>query len=293
LGLPALLARLRQYLSSKGLNNFLLILEHEWDYPSIDVTDKVGATSCWLDPFRGRSRDYLTQRQIQPGMMRFLDAARDFNAGRTATTYIENHDHESFCLNAGSRDDWWRMQPYAIALLTAAGAPLIHNGQEFAELYPMPESDNNAPADSVDPAVKRVVARPLRWERINDGPGQSMSRLYTQLFALRSGHPGLTSPNFHPRFWDESFTQPDSNGFGINEAQQTVVFHRWGNADDGRLEKFLIVLNFSTFPQTVSLSFPEDFGWTDLLSGWQPPVRNNWLTFEVGPNWGHVFYKKY
>ena len=72
-----------------------------------------------------------------------------------------------------------------------------------------------------------------------------------------------------------------------------MVFHRWGPADDGRLEKFYVVLNFSPWPQTVAASFPEDDGWVDLLSGWQPPVANHWLQFQVGSNWGHVFYKKY
>lgn len=117
--------------------------------------------------------------------------------------------------------------------------------------------------------------------------------LYRRLTELRRTHLGLTSPNFHPRGWNESNTQPDADGFGINQAQQTVVFHRWGNAADGRLERFYVVLNFSESPQTVSLSFPENGGWTDLLSGWQPPVANNWLTFQVGGSWGHVFYKKY
>ena len=104
---------------------------------------------------------------------------------------------------------------------------------------------------------------------------------------------GLASPNFHPRAWDESNNQPDSDGFGINKAQQTVAYHRWGFADDGRLEKFYVVLNFSSWPQPVAISFPEDNGWVDLLSGWQPPVQNNWLHFQVGSNWGHIFYKKY
>lgn len=293
LGLPPLLANLRQHLNAKGLTNFPLILEHAWDYTSIDVVNKVGATSCWLDPFRGESRSYLTQRQIQPGMMRFLDAARDFATGHTATTYIENHDHESFMLNAGSRDQWWRTQPYAIALLTAAGAPMLHNGQEFAELYPMPEDDSGAPANSLDPAVKRVVPRPLRWPELNDAFGTPMFSLFQKLLALRFAHPGLLSPNFYPSDWDESWTEPNPFGFGINTGPQTVVFHRWGNNTQGRLEKFFVVLNFSQYPQMVSLSFPENDGWTDLLSGWQPTVQNNWLTFQVGSNWGHVFYKEY
>jgi hypothetical protein len=293
LGLPALLARLRGYLDQHGRGNFPLILEHAWDYTSIDVVNTVGATSCWLDPVRGLSRQYLMQRQIQPGIMRLLDAARDFAPSRTAVTYLENHDHESIKLNAGSREEWVRVRPYAIALLTAAGAPMLHNGQEFAELYPMPENDGGAPGDPPDPAIKRVVPRPLRWERVEDGPGAATLTLYQRLIALRHRHAGLISPNFHPRGWDESWTEPDADGFGINAARQTVVFHRWGPADDGRLEKFYVVLNFSPGPQNVAISFPEDDGWVDLLSGWQPTVQNHWLNFQVDSNWGHVFYKKY
>jgi len=150
-------------LISTGARNFPLILEHAWDYTSIDVGEH-----GWRDQLLARSsarslRQYLTQRQIQPGIMRLLDAARDFAASRTAVTYLENHDHESIMLNAGSREEWVRVRPYAIALLTAAGAPMLHNGQEFAELYPMPENDGGAPADLPDPAQKRVVPRPLRW----------------------------------------------------------------------------------------------------------------------------------
>ena len=75
-------------------------------------------------------------------------------------------------------------------------------------------------------------------------------------------------------------------------ARQLVVYHRWGPAADGRLERFIIVLNFSQQTQPVDVSFPDDDGWIDLLSGWQPPVTNHRLDFEVGSNWGHVFYKK-
>lgn len=293
-GLQGLASRLREWLDGRGLKNFPLIIEHEWDYPSIDVVNRLDLTSCWLDPFRGRSREYLSSRQIRPGMMRFLDSARDFNSGRTPLTYIENHDHESLALNAGSRDEWWRMQPYAIALLTASGAPQIHNGQEFAEMYRMPHNDDlPAPRGTTDPALRRIVPRPLHWGHVNDGPGSSLLSLYRRLIDIRKKHPGLTSPNFHPRSWDESWSLPNADGFGIDVGRQVVVYHRWGNAADGRLEKFYVVLNFSQSPQWVDMSFPEDGGWIDLLSGWNPPVNNNRLHTEVGSNWGHIFYKKY
>jgi pullulanase len=293
-GLPMLIKRLRRWLDAQGKRQFPLILEHEWDYPSIDVVNKVGATSCWLDPFRGRTREYLTQRHVRPDVMRLLDSGRDFGAGRTPTTYIENHDHESFMLNAGSRDEWWRTQPYAIALFTASGAPMIHNGQEFGEMYPMPEQDDStAPPDSQDPVRKRVVPRPLCWSQVDDGTGQALFGLYRALIEMRRNHSGLTSPDFHPRFWDESRPQLDGDGFGIDESLQVVVYHRWGVCSDAKLEKFYIVLNFSPWAQTVEMTFPEDEGWVDLLSGWHPSVKNNRLRFEVGSNWGHVFHKKY
>jgi len=249
-GLPKLIARLRRWLPSVGRPNFPLILEHEWNYSSIDVVNRVDASSCWLDPFRGETRSFLTNRHVRPSIMQLLDSARDFAPGRTPVTYIENHDHESFMINAGNRDEWWRTQPHAIALLTCSGAPMIHNGQEYGERYPMPEDDSHSPP-SIDPAVKRVVPRPLLWPQKDDPIGGSLLDLYRRIIRLRTNHPGLTSPNFHPRGWDESRNQLDQDGFGIDEARQLVVYHRWGNAADARLEKFYIA---SIFPNGRKLS---------------------------------------
>ena len=293
-GLASLVSSLKSWLGKKGIDNFPLIIEHWWDYRSIDVVNKVGVTSCWLDPFRSQSQGFLRNRQIQPSIMRMLDSARDFEAGRTPVTYIENHDHETITLNAGSRGEWWRMQPYAIALFTASGAPQIHDGQEFAEIYPMPEQDDpTAPPDSTDPSRKRVVPRPLHWSNQTDGNGAPLLALYKELIDIRHKHPGLTSPNFYPRGWDESWTKRDSNGFGIDVFNQVVVYHRWGTIDGGKTEKFFVVLNFSPYPQAVDMSFPDSDGWTDLLSGWVPPISGNWLHLTVGSNWGHIFYKAY
>jgi hypothetical protein len=135
----------------------------------------------------------------------FSDAARDFDSGRIPVTHLENHDHESFQVNAGGRDRWWRTQPYAIALLTAAGAPLLHNGQEFGVSYPMPEpfqEPPGVPPGTKDPALERVVPRPLPWWQRNDATGRALKDLYRQLIALRRAHPALSSSNFHPLYWD-------------------------------------------------------------------------------------------
>ncbi len=80
---------------------------------------------------------------------------------------------------------------------------------------------------------------------------------------------------------------------GSTSEHQVVVYHRWGTIADGKTEKFYVVLNFSPYTQTVDMSFPDNDGWTDLLSGWKPTVSNNWLRVDVGSNWGHIFYKLY
>jgi pullulanase len=284
-GLPRLLAELRAHLSEIESPNFALILEHSWDYSAIDVTNKVGATSCWFDKFRSLCMGYLGERRLDAKIMRVLDSGKDFGLGRVPTIYVENHDHERFILKAGGRGEWWRTQPFMIALFTSPGAVLIYNGQEFGEDRWMPEEDREA-------EEKRVKERPLRWEFLNDEAGERLRSFYKQLIGVRKAHPGLRSSNFYPADWDETRETLDQDGFGVDVNRKVVVYHRWGEADDGALERFYIVLNFSDSSQRVKLRFPEADGWEDLTSGWRPALEGLQLTFDVGSNWGHVFYKK-
>jgi len=144
-GLPKLLSELRGYLSARGIDNFATILEHSWDYAAIDVANRVGASSCWLDPYRSRCMDFLGNRpqgvpQVEPAIMRLLDAGRDFGEQRAPTIYIENHDHKRFMLKAGGRTNWYLTQPYVIGLFTSPGATLIYNGQEGGSIMTCPRT---------------------------------------------------------------------------------------------------------------------------------------------------------
>ena len=106
--------------------------------------------------------------------------------------------------------------------------------------------------------------------------------------------PGLRSGDIWPSPWEDWQSQFNPEGAGVDEARQLVIFHRWGTTPEGKLENFVIGLNFSDQPQSVSVPFPLDGTWTDLLSdflgSWQPIVTNNRLDFVVGGNWGHVFF---
>ena len=277
-GLPKLLSELRGHFSRHKIANFSLILEHSWDYAAIDVVNSVGATSCWLDPYRGQSMDYLGNRpqgipQIEPGIMRMLDSCRDFGAGRVPTTYLCNHDHMRLMLKAGGRSFWYLTQPYIIALFTSPGATLMYNGDEFGADNDMPECGPG-----------RVVARPLDWDWFAQDPGPKVFGIYQKMIGIRKQHPALRSPNFYPSKWDESHTQPDEHGFGIDRSRNVVVYHRWDTASDGQTERYYIALNFSKDDQQISWEVPDGNGnpWQELIGNTVATTASGRLQVTVG-----------
>ena len=141
-------------------------------------------------------------------------------------------------------------------------------------------------------SIERVQPRPLHWEQLDDEPGRQLHALYKRLIQLRKDHAGLRSSNFHPAYWSDEWQAIGPDGFGVDVARQVVIYHRWGEADGGGLERFYIVLNFSDSPQHVEVQFAENGTWEDLLSRWRPDVQDYRLRFEVGSRWGHIFYRK-
>ena len=105
-------------------------------------------------------------------------------------------------------------------------------------------------------------------------------------------YPGLRSNNFYPENWEEWQTKFNPQGYGVDVDSGIVIYHRWGDNDSGILQKFIIVLNFSSENRSVSVPFPDNGVWEDLISNWKPTVSNYRLNFEVGSNWGHVFFRE-
>lgn len=88
--------------------------------------------------------------------------------------------------------------------------------------------------------------------------------------------------------------KPDPDGYGVDVDKQTVVYHRWGEVRDGRVERFVVALNFSSVSQTIDVPLPGGGSWEDLLSGWHvTPSDGLALRHQsIGSNWGHIFYKE-
>lgn len=292
-GIAQLLIDIQNYLDQHGEQNFSLTLEH-LEMNAASITNKTKANSYWDNALYERCFHSLWHNQIDSSIFnacnndRYLDT--DDNA---ATIYIGNHDHSHVTWQAGARDNigsmkWYRTQPFAIALLTSPGVPMIQNGQEFAEDHWIPEQDSNT--------GRRVSPRPLRWKLQGDTIGQSMFRLYQRLMELRRTYPGLRSRNFYPNYWEEWQTQFNPAGFGVDTDKQVIIYHRWEHSEVGKLQRFYIVLNFSYHPQNVTVHFPVNGEWGDLLSefngSWKVNVSDYKYTFDVDANWGHIFFKE-
>jgi pullulanase len=286
-GLPAVLQGLKDRLAQSGADkNFSLILEDTWDYQAINTTNVSGATGCWYDMMRARTSDYLAPwGRVDTRFMRVLNSGKDFAAGRGPVCYVENHDHMTVTFVAGGRDQWYRVQPYLIALYTTSGGVMAANGQEFGRSEYMPEDDSGLPASQ-----RRVQPRPLRWAECDDAIGKLVRDKYTLLAKIRSDHPSLRSPNFYPDFYDERWTHLSPEGYGVDVDKQVVIYHRWGTGTDGVLERFMVVLNFSGSDQYVDVPFPTNGVWQDLLSGAPTQVNGYRLwNYRVSSNWGSVF----
>lgn len=291
-GLIRLLQDIQDYLDKIGEANFSLTLEHLSTDAAL-VTNQSKATSYWDNALHELCFDYLWQGQIDARLLNALNNRRYLKSGdKVPTSYLGNHDHAFVTWQAGARENagaarWYKTQPYVIALYTGTSTPMVQNGQEFGEDHWLPEDDEGT--------GRRVTPRPIRWKYAKDTIGSSLCKLYRRMAEIRKDYPALRRGSFDPDYWEEWQTQFNPAGYGLDTQKQLAIYRRSGRDENGKVQYFVIVLNFSDSSQQVTASFPENGLWTDLLSGyngsWQPQIENNRLIFEVGPNWGHVFYK--
>lgn len=292
-GAPELVAELKQYAQEQMLSNVSFILEDAWDYQVIGDANTIKPTGAWFDLFRsapfGLFTGYAITGHVDSQYLRVLNAAKDFDAPICPTIYIENHDHSTVTWWLGSRDRWYKAQPYMIALATCSGTVLVHNGQEWGQVEELWEDDSHAPAQ-----FQRVQSRPLLWAEWGDEIGQTMRDRYRYLLELRRQHKGLRSPNFYPDDYDSNWHTFSPDGYGIDEQRQVLIYHRWGDAEDGKLERFIVVLNFSDATQSVDIPLSTNGQWIDVLNGDAVVTTQDFrlYNYPVASNWGCVFWQK-
>ena len=97
--------------------------------------------------------------------------------------YFNSHDHSQLIaffgtlpgnVPFGDRSKAYKLQPFAIALLTCAGTPMLWQGQEFADNYVLPDAGNG----------RICYRRDVHWEYYFDEFGAPLVRLYQILVAF-------------------------------------------------------------------------------------------------------------
>lgn len=211
---------------------------------------------------------------------------------KSGLQYIEKHDHERFLCNFGVRAprdkvrqetnplflegdreaNWFRVQPYLIALLLSRGTPRLWQGQEFCEKYFLP-----------DDGLGRVrLERPVRWDYFYDAIGKRSVRLARDLLRLRRSATHLRSGNY---FFFDHHDRYLTKGL--------ILFARYQGA-----AYTLVAINLSGQEQWVPFWFPIAGDYREELHGTQEPepglhLRNvqawqeRWL--QIPANYGRVW----
>jgi maltooligosyltrehalose trehalohydrolase len=202
--------------------------------------------------------------------------------------YIETHDHQRFLCNFGvlkADDDpadglllsgdrpnnWFRVQPYLMGLLTCKGVPLLLQGQEFMDNYWIPE-------EICEGRVQFL--RPTRWDYFYDSYGLTTVSLVRLLLALRKSRAEFRTGE---HFFYNDPARYQNNGL--------LLFSRWIT---GSASFSLIALNFTASAQTAPFWFPIAGNYTEQINGNAADVLNgvtttNPVNLTIPSNYGRIW----
>lgn len=230
-----------------------------WEKRLADLAKSMAATNS-LSPDVGKalllsderfdSQGYTGQKQVGndtiPALVVQFIESHDENRLFYLMQNGENGQDDGYAYRNGlDEQPWWRLQPYAIALLTCVGIPMLWAGQEFAENTGLAEVG----------MVRVRGLRPLHWDYFynvaatqGDKTVLPLVTLYRKLGQLRKNHPSLRGPRENAKVEYS------------NSADRLLVYRRWKEN-----EVVIVALNFSDNQQHVPIPFGHAGRWVDVL----------------------------
>jgi maltooligosyltrehalose trehalohydrolase len=222
------------------------------------------SNATWQDNLLNQATDMARFGFVNDNFAHLLDpsflgypATRDFGGVQGPVApfqYIETHDHSNFICNfgltgggqdilLGDRSQFYKMQPYAIALYTCQGIPMLWQGQEFGENYVLPGSGT----------TRIQIRRDVHWEYFYDDIGAALIRIYRRLGRLRRACRALRSR-------DSFYFNENSN------LDARAIAYRRAAAMATEPEQFAMVfLNFSDTEQSLTVPFPVPGTYREML----------------------------
>jgi 1,4-alpha-glucan branching enzyme len=256
------------------------------------------SNATWQDGMLGKAEDMARFGYVDDAFVHLLDprfcgypdsktvhdaAGNPVEMPVAPFQYLDSHDHSYLVAFVGTqvgdapqadRSKFYKLQPFAIALYTCQGTPMLWEGQEFAENYILPASGD----------LRVHFRRNVHWEYFYDDYGGPLVRLYRVLGRLRHTYPALRS---RESFYDNVHSRP---------ADGMVVYHRRSPAA-GQIA--LIFLNFSDTPRSISVPFPEPGTYREMIDhdlrsrpfDISVDHPNQTIAVDVPSNYGYVFVK--
>jgi maltooligosyltrehalose trehalohydrolase len=224
-----------------------------WQNDLLDRAEAIAGGAAPGDDFAHNLDPFFAGRY--PGTKTVVNAAGNpVDMPVAPFQYLNSHDHSHLIVFAGTtgsgpfpagdRSRFWHLQPFAIALYTSQGVPMLWEGEEFADDYNLPD-DGFARVD---------LRRDTHWEYFYDDYGVPMIRLYRRLAQLRRSCRSLRSrESFY--YWQRSL-----------QGSQLMAYHRHEPASLAQPEEYaMVILNFAPYADTIQVPFPKAGQWTEKV----------------------------
>ena len=268
-----------------------------------DVLENTYTNAAWQDDLLNKSEGMIQSSSADQDFAHLLDVSFtgypltktvvDNNGNPVAMPvapfqYLESHDHSQLIvftgtdspdpLAEGNRNNFYLLQPFAIALYTAQGIPMLWEGQEFADDYQLPPAGD----------ARIGLRRDMHWEYFYDDPGSALIRLYRRLGTLRRTSRALRSRDSY--FYYEQSLQ----GTAI------LAYQRHAAADAGQPEEYaMVLLNFGDDSGSIAVPFPQAGTYREMLDDDVRPSHydlnvasdGEFQTIIVPSHYGFVFVK--
>jgi maltooligosyltrehalose trehalohydrolase len=198
--------------------------------------------------------------------------------------YLNSHDHSHLIWFAGTtgngplpfgdRSHFYKLQPFAIALYTCQGVPMLWEGEEFGDNYGLAAAGPG----------RINLRRDTNWEYFYDAEGMPLIRLYRILGQLRASTPALRSRSSY------FYYQQSLQGTSI------IAYSRYAAATATQPQQYaMVLLNFRASAGTITVPFPAAGVWIEKIDAEVNPTSVNVVTAGDAqtitvPSWyGHVY----
>jgi 1,4-alpha-glucan branching enzyme len=270
---------------------------------SRQVMNETYTNSAWTNDLLNKAEDMIQWNYVDDAFAHILDPLFSGYPGSQTVVdsagnpvqrpvapfqYLESHDHSQLIVFAGTNNDggplpegnrdlFYKLQPYAIALYTCQGVPMLWQGQELADNYNLP---NNG-------AARVHLRRDTHWEFFYDQDGQPLVRLYRRLGQLRRSSRALRGTQSY-YYYRQSHQQT-----------QIVAYHRYAPAAGSQPEDWaMVLLNFAGNAAQIAAPFPKAGNWQEMLDADQRTYVVNVAhdgdapNIVVPSNYGMVFIRQ-